>query len=83
MDIASRMKAISESLPERKGYVRGYPRDVCLTYDAFREVPSWSVLAGGHPAVHVGEWGGDFQGEGATAEEALTACENAIGNHSG
>jgi len=53
-------------------------REVCLTR---YEDGSWSVMAGGHAAVHLGEWGGDFEGHGATAEAALADCLKNIGHN--
>jgi len=46
-------------------------REVCLTR---YEDGSWTALAGGHSAVHIGEYGGEFEGHGETAEAALADC---------
>jgi len=46
-------------------------REVCLTR---HDDGSWRALAGGHSHVHIGEWGGDYSGEGDTAEQAIAAC---------
>lgn len=70
MSIESLMVELAHALPERSS--RGQTlRQVCLT---LYEDGSWCALAGGHAAVHIGEWGGDFSADGATAEEAIRAC---------
>ncbi|TFW56249.1 hypothetical protein CT676_35925 [Bradyrhizobium sp. MOS001] len=74
MSIDRLMEAIATALPETTRRGRRTVREVCLTYDQ----ESWRAIAGGHPAVHIGEWGGDFKGEGETAEAALTALMNGI-----
>jgi hypothetical protein len=76
VSVESLMEDLANVLPvvsRRKG--GSTIREVCLTrYDD----GSWSVMAGGHPAVHIGEWGGDFDGSGATAEAALADCLNNV-----
>jgi hypothetical protein len=72
------MKALVDlaaALPELSRYGLPTIREACLTY---REDGTWEVLAGGHSHVSLGEWGGDYQGHGSTAEEALAACLKAI-----
>ncbi len=50
-------------------------REVCLLR---YEGGGWNVKAGGHRSVHIGEWGGDFQGDGDTAEAAIADCAKNI-----
>jgi hypothetical protein len=50
-------------------------REVSITY--FPD-GTWQVMAGGHPAVAIGEWGGDFSSDGNSAEEALLNCKQSI-----
>ncbi len=38
----------------------------------------WECLAGGHHAVSLGEWAGDFAGVGENAGLAIDACMTAI-----
>ncbi len=55
-------------------------RDVALHRD---HDGSWFAMAGGHPAVDLGEWCGDFYAHGETADAALAAClENIKHNRS-
>lgn len=68
--IESLMEAIREALPETSRWGRKTIREVCLSFDG----DHWSVLAGGHPSVHIGEWGGDFNAWGNTAIDALNIC---------
>lgn len=63
------LMTLAAALPDKPG--KRAVREVCLT---LCEDGTWGVMAGGHPAVHIGEWGGDFQGDGATPEEAIAAC---------
>lgn len=74
-DIASRMRAIADALPSKSEFKRGPMRDVCLTLDSDG---TWSVMAGGHPAVHIGEWGGDYSGSALTPEGALAIIEDIL-----
>lgn len=74
MNIAEEFEKIANMLPANK-YARRTVRDVCLTRD---EDGQWKVLAGGHHAVHIGEHGGDYSGEGATPEEAIIECQHSI-----
>jgi len=69
--VESLMEDVANALPNVSRQRGSSIREVCLTR---YEDGSWSVLAGGHPAVHLGEWGGDFEGHGETAEAALAAC---------
>lgn len=71
MSIEQRLQDILSALPEKCRMGRKTIREVCLTLDGSG---SWSVLAGGHPSVHIGEWGGDFQGDGHSAEDAIANC---------
>ena len=71
-----KMQEIARSLPENSRHGRKTIREVCITLDD--DTGIWRVLAGGHNAVHIGEWGGDFEGEGQTPEEAFTACLKCI-----
>lgn len=72
MDIAKQMVELAASVKSKYGI-----REVCLTLNSDG---TWTVLAGGHPHVHIGEYGGDFDGSGATPEIALAACmHNASG----
>lgn len=68
MDIAETMTKIAVALPDRPRGLARMVRDVCLTVD---ENGLWTALAGGHPSVHIGEFGGEYEGWGHTAEEAL------------
>jgi hypothetical protein len=74
MSVESLMGSIVSALPDTSRSGHKTIREVCLSFDQDR----WYALAGGHPAVHIGEWGGDFEGEGETAEIALTACLESI-----
>jgi hypothetical protein len=75
-DIAERMKAIAAMLPSRSPKSgRATVRDVCLELWGDG---SWSCMAGGHPMVTLAEYGGDYGGEGATAEAALNDCARRI-----
>jgi hypothetical protein len=65
------MEDIASALPESASHGRQTVREVCLTYYGDGR---WTAIAGGHPSVHIGEWGGDFEGSGDTAEDALVAC---------
>lgn len=78
MYIKSLMEEIAAALPHTSCQGRKTLREVCLTFNYIRN--HWDVIAGGHPAVHIGEYGGDFQGEGDTAEEALIDCLHKIRN---
>jgi hypothetical protein len=69
MSIASQLAELVAALPA------GAVREACLTLN---EDCTWTALAGGHRAVHIGEWGGDFDGEGVTPEDAIAACKAAI-----
>jgi hypothetical protein len=65
-----RLAAIADSLPD------GSIREVALIRLASGE---WRVLAGGHYAVSLGEWEGDFSSEyRPTIEQALAECESKI-----
>lgn len=75
MSIVQLMEEIASALPERTRRGSQTIREVCLTLD---DDGTWSVLAGSHSAVHIGEWGGDFSADGNTPEEALTACAKSI-----
>ena len=70
MSIEHRLQDLISALPEHNRLGRKTVREVCLTLSC----GVWTVLAGGHNAVHIGEWGGDFQGEGSSAEDAIAAC---------
>lgn len=71
MSIEQGLRDLISALPESSRLSRKTVREVCLTlYDD----GTWEALAGGHSAVHIGEWGGDFKGDGNTAEEAIAAC---------
>ncbi len=65
------LKNIAAALPEITSRGNKTIREACLT---LHEDGSWSVMAGGHLAVHIGEWGGDFSGEGNTSENAIENC---------
>lgn len=69
MTIAKMMSDLASALPE------GAIREVSLT---LYEDGGWHVAAGGHPAVALGEWQGDFYAQGKTPEDAISACMNAI-----
>lgn len=72
MTIEFLMKDIVEALPEHSKRLRVKTiREVCLTLDNGKQ---WQVMAGGHSAVHIGEWGGDYSSWGNTAEDALATC---------
>jgi len=75
VSVESLMEDLANVLPVVSRRVGSTIREVCLTR---YEDGSWSVMAGGHPAVHLGEWGGDFEGRGATAEAALADCLNNV-----
>lgn len=72
MSISDELAALAAAIPDRSPQT---VREVCLTLN---QDGTWTVLAGGHPAVHIGEWGGDFHAEGATPEEAVAACRKAM-----
>ena len=74
MTVESLMESITTALPETSRSGRKTIREVCLTYDQ----EEWHAIGGGHPSVHIGEWGGDYEGDGTTAEAALMACLNSI-----
>lgn len=74
MPIESLMEIIASALSETSRRGGKTVREVCLTYDQ----KDWIAIAGGHPAVHIGEWGGDYEGEGETAEAALMALLNNV-----
>jgi hypothetical protein len=74
VSIEAMMENIVSALPEMSRTRHATVREVCLTYDQER----WYAIAGGHPAVHIGEWGGDFEADGETAEEALAALLKSI-----
>lgn len=76
MIIEELMQDIATALPGKSRQDRATVREVCLTFD--QDSGAWRVIAGGHPSVHIGEWGGDFEGEGETAETALKACMDNI-----
>lgn len=65
------LQRLQSALPEKSRMGRKTIREVCLTLN---EDGTWRVLAGGHPSVHIGEWGGDFDGDGQSAEDAIAAC---------
>lgn len=69
-DVASLMRQVIIALPETNR--RGNPtvREVSLGYNG----SEWQVMAGGHSAVAMGEYGGDFNCWGTTAEDALNIC---------
>ena len=71
MSIEQRLQDLLWALPENSRLGRKTVREVCLTID---DSGVWRVLAGGHPSVHIGEWGGDFNGEGNSAEDAIASC---------
>ncbi len=76
------MKELAAALPEMTSatWPQHTIRDVALHlyHDG-----SWLAMAGGHPAVDLGEWCGDFYARGETAEAALAAClENIKHNRS-
>lgn len=71
MSIEQRLQDLLSALPENSRLGRKTVREVCLTLD---DDGSWRVLAGGHSAVHIGEWGGDFSGDGSSAEDAIANC---------
>ena len=73
--IEALMITIAETLPHNSKCGRPTIREISLTLD---QRGKWEVMAGGHPAVHIGEWGGDFSGCGETAEAALASCLKAI-----
>lgn len=75
MSVEQLMEEIKSALPEKTLSGREMIRDVCLTLN--RE-GNWQALAGGRPWIHIGEYGGDYAGDGTTAEEALTALLKAI-----
>ena len=62
---------LAEALPHisRQGHLT--IREVALFRFPNNE---WIALAGGHSAVMLGEWGGDFAGLGKTPEEAIAIC---------
>lgn len=76
MTVENLMESIVAALPETSRGGSKTIREVCLLFSLYDG--GWSTLAGGHPSVHIGEWGGDFQGEGETAEAALAACLEAV-----
>ena len=77
MDIEALMRMIADALPATSRRGGKTIREVCLTFDG----TEWQVMAGGHPAVHIGEWGGDYYSWGVTAEDALTICLRSIRGH--
>ncbi len=75
------MKDIAAALPHLSPGGHDYTRrDVALHC---YEDGSWLAMAGGHPAVDLGEWCGDFYARADTADAALAAClENIKHNRS-
>lgn len=71
MSVEQNLRALLSALPENSRMGRKTVKEVCLTLD---DEGTWRVLAGGHSAVHIGEWGGDFQGEGPSPEHAIADC---------
>ncbi len=71
MSVERLLQELLWALPEQSRLGRKTVREVCLTVD---DGGNWKVLAGGHPSVHIGEWGGDFEGDGRTAEAAIDSC---------
>ncbi len=69
-EIDNLMQQIALALPEISQRGAQTIREVCLVYDG----TEWQVLAGGHSAVHIGEWGGDFNSWGVSAVDALQIC---------
>lgn len=74
-DISCLMCMIADALPDISRQGRKTIREVSLCYLGEGE---WQVLAGGHPAVAIGEWGGDFNSWGVTAEDALEICLRSV-----
>ena len=73
------MKDIAAALPKVQPSGYGYTiRDVALHY---YEDGHWEAMAGGHGAVDLGEWCGDFSAHGESAETTLAACLEKIKNH--
>jgi len=75
MSIEQSLQNLISALPENSLLGRKTVREACLTLNS---CGTWTALAGGHYAVHIGEWGGDFQGEGQSAEDAIAACREDI-----
>lgn len=71
MSIERRLQDLLSALPENSRMGRKTVKEVCLTLD---DSGHWSALAGGHPSVHIGEWGGDFKGDAHSAEDAIAVC---------
>lgn len=74
-DINCLMRMIADALPDISRQGQKTIREVSLCYLRDGE---WQVLAGGHYAVALGEWGGDFSSWGVTAEDALEICLRSI-----
>jgi hypothetical protein len=76
-EIDTLMLQIASALPETSS-IRGNKtiRDVALHYSG-----EWHVMAGGHSAVDLGEWGGDFDAWGSTALDALHNCLEKVKAH--
>lgn len=71
MSLEQRLQDLLAELPEMSRFGRRTVREVCLNLDGDG---FWRVLAGGHPSVDLGEWGGDFSGGGQSAEDAIADC---------
>lgn len=77
MSLELELQSLVACLPPLDRTGRRTVREACVTLN---EDGSWSVLAGGHYAVHIGEWGGDFDGDGGSITEAIAACRTSIAN---
>jgi hypothetical protein len=72
MSIEQMMIGLAASLPENSKPFRSKTiREVSLS---FLGEGKWHVMAGGHHAVALGEWRGDFYAHGSSAEEAINNC---------
>lgn len=69
--IEYQLEALAAALPEKSRRGKDTVREVGLVrYDD----GTWRAMAGGHPSVSIGEWGGDFTHDAESAEDAIAGC---------
>jgi len=76
MSIEMLMRMIKQELPDITKRGDTTIRAVAL----FLDDTEWRVMAGGHYAVDLGEYNGDYSSQGETAAQALERCLMLIRN---
>ena len=69
MTIDQMMADIALALPDKRRSSAATVHEVSITR---YEDGSWHAMAGGHPSVSIGEYGGDYDSDGHTPEDALS-----------